>query len=89
MGIMAEPGQPQRPSRLSVRCVPLKTAQKQDITHMMGRFTAAMITTAAIAMALVVIAMVPADTARPPQHLQAHIMAEDTTAVIRRFAGSI
>lgn len=56
---------------------------------MMGRFTAAMITTAAIAMALVVIAMVPADTARPPQHLQAHIMAEDTTAVIRRFAGSI
>lgn len=86
---MAEPGQPQLPSRHSVRYAPLKTAPKQDITHMTTRFTAAITTKAVTAMALAAIATVPVVIVRPQQHPQVHIMAEDTTAVVRRFAGSI
>ena len=80
MGIMAETGQPQPPSRPNTRFVQLKTAQRPDIMHMTARYTA---------MVLADIATVPAVIAEPPQHLRVHIMAEDTTAVAKRFAGSI
>ncbi len=89
MGIMAETGQPQPPSRPNTRFVQLKTAQRPDIMHMTARYTAAMTTTMVIAMVLADIATVPAVIAEPPQHLRVHIMAEDTTAVAKRFAGSI
>ena len=77
MGIMAETGQPQPPSRPNTRFVQLKTAQRPDIMHMTARYTAAMTTTAVIAMVPADIALIAlAVTAEPPQHRQALIMAE-------------